>query len=455
LLNTLYEHTNNIASVEKLINIDNNKLLSFGSDGQIILWDINANETDISVDKLTLHMANPVMHKNTISYIENNNFVMASNDTINIYKIESTKQDFIINQTYKIKDDYEITNLMVSNESKNIITCNQKGTLHLYDTRMNKHGLSNNIGVHKGLITCMDFSRDERNLYLGTTGGFILNYDFRLNSIIEIYKYNENTPINGISNYIPRNDYNSNSPFLLIWTAGNDHEIGLWNMTNMNCEILFKVNQLQGKEVKSLSTEIPSIYLRKDNETYKSLYKFDKYMNISSDYYSYANKRLSRLNNYYDNTTTVQSVFAPVNQNGENFPFFISAGNDMTIRYWDISKESHKKSFLINAPNKTDNCFYTTSVFDNTLIIQSNENINTKMPKKEIATMAEYQNYNGISFNLGIHNEFDENLEVLKYCTKISDSAHKNIITDITSMNIANSSLLFTSSWDGTIKIWK
>ena len=53
--------------------------------------------------------------------------------------------------------------------------------------------------------------------------------------------------------------------------------------------------------------------------------------------------------------------------------------------------------------------------------------------------------------------EFDENMEVLKYCTKISDAAYSNTITDLMAMNINNQNLnlLLSSSWDGTIIIWK
>jgi hypothetical protein len=200
---------------------------------------------------------------------------------------------------------------------------------------------------------------------------------------------------------------------------------------------------------------------------------------INSDFYSHSNKRLSKLSNLFDINNTCQIAFSPINNNNfnnvENVPYIISAGNDMTIRYWDISKDglfgnnnnnrdnnnsnssNTKRSYLINAPNKVDNCIFTTSSYDSTVILQSNEISNSKIPKKDVASFSEYQNYNGVNFHLGIQNEFDEGLEVLKYCTKVSDASHKNVITDLLTMNVGNTNhnLLISSSWDGTIKLWK
>ena len=73
--------------------------------------------------------------------------------------------------------------------------------------------------------------------------------------------------------------------------------------------------------------------------------------------------------------------------------------------------------------------------------------------------LSEFQNYNGTLYHSSIQKEFDENEMDLKYCTKISDPAHNGIITDLLpmSLNGVNSpvNILVSSSWDGTVKIWK
>ena len=75
--------------------------------------------------------------------------------------------------------------------------------------------------------------------------------------------------------------------------------------------------------------------------------------------------------------------------------------------------------------------------------------------------LSEYQNYNGIAFHSFVQNEFEEDKDNLNYCTRISDASHKNLITDLLPLTIDNSDkndnsmVLVSSSWDGTIKIWK
>ena len=94
-------------------------------------------------------------------------------------------------------------NHLNSHENKQLVYCSQKGRLQIFDLRINKPALSYKCGVHRGLISCLEYSKDGRSLFLGTYGGYILNYDFRLNSLIDIYKYNENTPVYGLQTYIP------------------------------------------------------------------------------------------------------------------------------------------------------------------------------------------------------------------------------------------------------------
>ena len=76
--------------------------------------------------------------------------------------------------------------------------------------------------------------------------------------------------------------------------------------------------------------------------------------------------------------------------------------------------------------------------------------------------LSEYQNFNGVAFHALSQNEFefDKNNEELRFCTKLADAAHKSIITDLLPYRLnnyddKNMNLLISSSWDGTVKIWK
>jgi WD40 repeat protein len=349
-----------------------------------------------------------------------------------------------------------------NNDNKVLVCCDSKGLLSIYDLRVNHKSLSYDVGIQRGIVTCLDFSRDERNLYLGTLGGYIINYDFRLNSAIETLKYNDSTPIRGLSSFITGKDnlcstLNQYNKYLLVWTSSNDYDLGLWNLNTMNCDMLFKVNSQQGKEFKPLSMELP-ILTKEERSEFKNeaLFKHVKDLShldyIHSEFYLYSNKRISKVQNFYE---SLYCVYSPIKPTNENYNFFITGGNDNTIRYWDITKDCQDKSFLINCPNRTDDCKFSALNVANTMVLQSNEIYDSGLPKKEVGSFAEYQNYNGISFNLGTHHEFEENLEILKYCVKVSDAAHRNVITDISSLNVSGVQVLVSSSWDGTIKLWK
>ena len=70
--------------------------------------------------------------------------------------------------------------------------------------------------------------------------------------------------------------------------------------------------------------------------------------------------------------------------------------------------------------------------------------------------LSEYQYFNGVAFHSLAQNEFDDSNDGLKFCKKMADAAHKNIISDLLTFNVNdNLNLLISSSWDGTVKIWK
>ncbi len=121
--------------------------------------------------------------------------------------MEGSKSNFILQNTFQISGDTsDICCLIANNKYKdnsNLIYCNQKGKLKIYDLWLKKSALNCQIGVQRGLVSCMDFSKDDTSLYLGTLGGYLLNYDFRLNTVVESFKYNDNTPIIGLKSYLP------------------------------------------------------------------------------------------------------------------------------------------------------------------------------------------------------------------------------------------------------------
>ena len=404
-------------------------------------------------------------------------------------------------------------------ESQKVIFCTENGCINLYDNRANdKIVLNSAIPKEKGIMSCICESFENNSFLIGTLDGSLLKYDLRLNTIVRDFKYYNEIPILGINLYRTSkaseyefNTFDKTNQYIILWTGAEDHEISFWNYSDMNCSLLLKLNiQSNGNnELNPFEVEIPYLEnnfnkeenflnIRDDNneeennnitninkklkKKFKYLNKFTYFYNknsiryysfpIKDEEYSIVSQRLTNLNNIYINPNTVQCVLSPfsdysLGQNNyiyDNSPYIISAGNDKVIRYWDLSKDYlnvnySKKSYIINAPNNINFCQVTKGIFDRTTVYQSNEIYNIKGAKLNMPGLSEFQNFNGTLYHSSIQKEFDENDNELKHCTKISDPAHKSIISDLLplSLNGYNGpvNILISSSWDGTVKIWK
>ena len=522
IMSTLYDHKN--IPIEKLIPMNDNKFCSFDHEGNAIIWEISGEMEDIiNISKIwdfNCQKKYPIKYKNVFSSLDNLTFVLGSgNSLIQYFPNRNTILNDASNKLCKTIDDSDITCIktfgLKATENQKIIFCTNNGSINISDQRMNKIALHKKISKEKGIFNCICESFEENNFYMGTLDGNLLYYDLRLNDIVNEYKYNENEniPILGINLYRPMDnvDYEienfnkKDNKYIVLWTGNDEHEISFWNYNNSlyNCDLVLTVNMLDNEdEFKSLPIEIPTLSFKQnifnidpENKEYKNnlnyLYRlssmyssnFSKNILVSSienDFDFYLSSNFSKICNFYENFSTVQCVAMPLglefsNNLYKNTSYIISAGNDMTIRYWDLEKEKinnnksfrkeivenleNKRSYIINAHNNISFCKFTKCSFNGTDIIQSNESYDSNKKKKHMIGLSEYQYYNGVAFHALAQNEFDESCDELKFCTKLADSSHKSIITDllpykITSKDI-NMNLLISSSWDGTIKIWK
>ena len=518
LISTLYEHEN--IPVERVVSLEHSCFCSVDASGKAALWKLVDNKDNTyKVEQRWVYKPKEnteITYNKTVTAVDAPNLIYASKNYL--YKLSTqydsrTSNAFSLLTTCEEGKDITCTWSFGSKEDRRqIIFCNQDGKINIFDQRSQKVDLSYNISKQKGIISCIGSGFDTDSIFIGTLGGYILHYDLRINTVTNSYKYQRNTPIVGLSTYTPTryatanlrsmsND-NDNNKYLAIWTGANDHEIGLWNINSFNFDVLFKVNTFYDKETKPLTVEIPSICRDSGKETNYSINKSketsfsfheDKELamllsslsshcynhnllhykrqilssGINSDFYRNSNKHLNKIQNIYCCNTTVQNVVTPFCDCWENAPYLISAGNDRTIRYWDISDDgiNNLKSYLINAPCTISSCVFKKSLFSDTMILQSNEcyDLNEKTIKEEMPGLSEYQNYNGVAYHSFKQNEFmDSNNEnsYLGYCTRIADASHKNTITDLLTLNLnGNSSyknnLLISSSWDGSVKIWK
>ena len=502
LITTLYDHK--MIPVEKLILLDNSNFCSFDNLGNAIIYNVRHNkDNDIIINKRWEYINNnkeDIIYKNNICCIDNSYFVLALKNILYQYNphIPSKSKDANL-QICKSSDDSNITCIKAygytSKENQKILFCTENGSINLYDDRTyHETSLHLKIPKEKGIMNCICESFEYGHFLISTLDGNLLKYDLRLNSIIDDFKYSYGAPISGVNTFRPSrlSEYEfNNNQYILLWSAGDEYEISFFNYNDMNCEILLKLNiQNNSNEYNPLEIEIPffenfnedlnNYKMKEMKNKFKYLERFTyvynknkikKFFNyeINNNEYELINQRLNSINNIYNSPNTVQCVLSPYSDYNttqynyiyENSPYIISAGNDKVIRYWDINKDLMNinnyimKSYIINAPNNLSSCEFTKGSFENTNILQSNENYNLGGMKANIPGFSEFQNFNGTLYHTSVQNEFDQENNELKYCTKISDASHKSVITDLLPMNLNGVNLLLSSSWDGTVKFWK
>ena len=508
IISTLYSH--NEVPIEKILPMKENKFCTFDQEGNSIIYQINNSENDefININKVwdfNCHNKYRIKYKNVFSTLDNITFVVGTGNKLVQYFPNHTP---VIKDASGILcksiDESDITCLQAFGvdpcQNQKIIFGSKNGSINISDQRINKVALYKKLSKERGIFNCICESFDKDNFLIGTLDGNLLEYDLRINDVINEYKYNDNQniPILGINLYSPLKnvDYEVESfknydKYIVLWTGNEEHEISFWNKNKSYyyCDLFLTVNMLDyDDEIKPLPIEIPS--LNKKNNIYSNLnhefesnlkylyklsYNFNKSKKIlnttiQNDFYYYLNLNVPKICNLYENFSTVQNVLSP--QIGveasylfKNTPYIISAGNDMTIRYWDFTKEKisnkkednfdNKKSYIINAHNNLAFCKFIKTSFNQTHIIQSNEGYNNNKKKNKMPGIGEYQYFNGVSFQKFKQDEFEDGYEKLSFCRKLSDAAHKSIITDLLGYNINHSNFLISSSWDGTIKIWK
>ena len=510
IISTLYDH--NEIPVEKILPMKDNKFCTFDREGNFIIYQINNSEDEnfININKVSnfnCHNNYRIKYKNVFSTLDNITFIVGTGNKLVQYfpnHIPDMKNAASI--LCKSIDESDITCLKSfgndSCQSQKIIFASKNGSINISDQRINIVSLYKKLSKEKGIFNCICESFDKDKFLIGTLDGNLLEYDLRINDVINEYKYNDNQniPILGIKLYSPMKnvDYEiesfmENERYIVLWSGNEEHEISFWNQNNSNyyCDLLLTVNMLDhSDEIKWFPIEIPSlnkknnIYSNSNHEIesslkylYKLSYNFNKSKKIlnttlHNDFDYYLNLNASKICNFYENFSTVQSVLSPRIEVGpnnlwSNAPYIISAGNDMTIRYWDFAKGNiyneeedifeKKESYIINAHNNMNFCKFTKTFFEETYILQSNEGYNNKEKKKKMPGISDYQYFNGVAFQNLKQNEFDDGdgNEELSFCRKLADAAHKSIITDLLAYNINYSNFLISSSWDGTIKIWK
>ena len=508
LISTITQHKD--IPIEKVIPINANSFMSIDSKGDAFVWKINTedgNTFNISREWKVVNEGYPITFNSTISNGDNNRVIFASKHKLVQYR-QPESFEGIPSVLLEMKDENNyITSTCTFEKSSqaklSVLFSTVDCMLNVYDPRMEKVALRCELPKERGVVSCITRGFDEQTMNIGTLSGYIMKYDARLNTFSSSMKYQNNKPIVGISSYLPSKrlikDKASYNEYLIIWTGSDEHDIALWNTHQIESNIItpsiiFRTNILfsneQDNDVNLIDipeiTKVNDSILPQSNEAkiitaIKKLselswtkYNSSEYMKlvmhrIQQDFYERTERCVWNSKYVYNNISSVQCALSPfLSMNMDNPLYILSAGNDKTIRYWDISNEwlygdAKKKdyigSYVVNAPSTLNSCRFTKTECEGTLVIQSDEVYNKDNIMKE-QCVSEYQNFNG---RFAIKNVDDD--ETMMYLRQ-ADAAHRNIITSILPMSFGMDgdgsgngmnklNLLVSSSWDGSIKIWK
>lgn len=331
-------------------------------------------------------------------------------------------------------------------------------------------------------------SKYNSNVCIGTYSGYLLLYDVRCNLISNFYQASRGTPILSMANYYQLPEPNVKTvqdarPMVMLSFGSDYHEMGIYDILDFNRDCLNP--EIYFSSLPSNAVENNIIYL-KDVTKYESSFNirnlFSERMhydflairspiyNILSFYSDPLNfnqnmqkeKWLSSSTNSYNQTNSLFNhqncankllSFPKLSNRDLRYPMgvrdaenvIISAGNDMNIRYWNLT---YGKYYHVNNVDFKKR-YYHTQTDTLTVIneytgpeIETSNYINLNKANSQDMGFSEYQFKNGCKLGTG---SYEKNV--------LAPAGHKDTITDL--IWLENNGLLVTCSRDQTIKVWR
>ena len=228
-ISTLYDHNKN--SIEKILYFNKNKFLTVDNKTNTFLWEVQKINNEFLFDKIKISLDEKdeneinenkkIIYQNSISLFDSNILIYACDNNLYQMKIGEEKCEKIHNDKNNITTTLEKNNFVLFT-SKN---------LNIYDPRIKKIAISYEIPIQFGQISCMiNNNKEIDGIYLGTFGGFLINFDLRINEIKNSYCYYGNVPILGINTWNFNNinnvncDFDEKNNYLIINTANEDNQ---------------------------------------------------------------------------------------------------------------------------------------------------------------------------------------------------------------------------------------
>lgn len=234
-------------------------------------------------------------------------------------------------------------------------------------------------------------------------------YDIRFDTVSSSFKHSMKYPINSIANFKPAitsggsqvyNRCTAKSPMALVASGGPQYELSLLDLESGNIEILMAVNELTGKdnEYQDPGVTVPSYHqesLIRDcygwpekSETNQTLFR--RYLmhtrslistsqikltqNLDEELFKASRHRLKLVKQANESGNACRKVVVPrkcsnMLQGTLTTDYAITGGNDMRLRYWNLSNPANM-SYYVNTPDNDECQYFSEIVAGGTLLVR-------------------------------------------------------------------------------------
>ena len=331
LVAILGEHTSAISRIQTAPN--HAFFISASDDGSVKVWDSSRLERNVSYRSRMTHKHAAGSRVSSIAFVENTHcFISTATDgSIHVVKVDYIESNGLtrygkpkvlrqhnlpVGEYAVWSDHYRAENqsrLMLATNKSRIIALDLRSMTELYE-------MQNPLG--HGMPTCFCMDRKRHSLLLGTTHGILDLWDLRFRLRLRSWGFAGASPISRICLYPARR---SRKYKVCISGGTGQGEVTVWDLERLSCLEIYRTagvpESSKGHEVWDVEDERSSPLL-------------NHFISVPEDGDTAVDQNIRAI-----------CVGAQVAEAGGDLrnTFFLSAGPDWQIRYWDMSNPEASK----------------------------------------------------------------------------------------------------------------
>jgi phosphoinositide-3-kinase regulatory subunit 4 len=208
-----------------------------------------------------------------------------------------------------------------------------KCKIHGLDLRMQKEPWILNNSLNLGLLSCFLIEPSKNWMITGTNSGYYTCWDLRFQLPVKIWRDPSKMRIHKIVySYDPTNNRSNGS--CIFSTSGNKNQVSVWDIQTSTCKEVYRLmpSAMDYVEDRNIMMPLPP----RDpidygiDELGSAIPSHDTIANHNSNSNTYSNTIPRRTDG------GIKTILNP-----SNCPYFITAGDDKKIRYWNRTNISN------------------------------------------------------------------------------------------------------------------